>query len=173
MLSSCWFHLWLISLFRINIRSELKAYKELCGQGNMLFWLFPCRRRRARPSYLQSLDTVWNKCSHQYGYMCHVKLYWHQHKNDNWKLYYSFGIFISPSTRFLQIDAPLQLGKSYSVKLPIPLWQWDRILFTKRATTEADSVIVEYPFGVSWWYFGLQYGILYVINHLSLWPSQL
>nr|XP_034314624.1 probable palmitoyltransferase ZDHHC21 isoform X1 [Crassostrea gigas]XP_034314625.1 probable palmitoyltransferase ZDHHC21 isoform X1 [Crassostrea gigas] len=39
----------------IRIRSEWSAYREMCGSGSMLFWLFPCRSRKVlRPSYFYS-----------------------------------------------------------------------------------------------------------------------
>lgn len=46
-------------IFRIRIRSEWSAYREMCGSGSMLFWLFPCRSRKVlRPSYFYS-NPVW------------------------------------------------------------------------------------------------------------------
>lgn len=43
----------------IRIRSEWSAYREMCGSGSMLFWLFPCRSRKVlRPSYFYS-SPVW------------------------------------------------------------------------------------------------------------------
>lgn len=46
-------------IYRIRIRSEWSAYREMCGSGSMLFWLFPCRSRKVlRPSYFYS-SPVW------------------------------------------------------------------------------------------------------------------